>query len=110
MLTKDRIDPGMIHRQNKVSQRLALPMTPAEYCLKWVAPHFPIDPDTNKRKRGYREECKRQLSKATKLSESTINDWGSDLSGHPDDPRLYHELAMADALRDVIEKGARIFE
>ena len=111
------IDPTAIARHNRatiLNQRLSQTMTPKEYCEKWVAPQFPVDPKTGKRKRGYRAECIRQLSKATKISESRIKNWGSELDGYSKDKaeldRLSHVLTLANFFREAIELGKKIFE
>jgi len=67
---------------------------PIEYCKRWVKS---VDPDS----RGYRKACIKELSKATKLSELTIKDWGENFEGRPN--YVLHILSQADKLNQIRE-------
>lgn len=64
------------HRSQRLDRLLAKPMEPEDFCSRWVTS---ITPD----EWGYYSTCVRELSKATGISERTVQGWGPTFSKRP---------------------------
>jgi hypothetical protein len=86
------------HHRVELLKTLALralsPVEPIEYCKRWIKG---VDPNS----RGYRKTCIEELAKATKLSKTTIKDWGEGFESRPS--YVLHILAQADKLNQIRE-------
>ncbi len=70
---------------------LRIPLEPKEYCERWV--------DFPKEERGYYTACVSALAKVTGLSRRTVEKWGPEFKGCPDQTKLM--LRYRDILNQI---------
>ncbi|NER26437.1 MAG: hypothetical protein F6J89_02120 [Symploca sp. SIO1C4] len=93
------IKRNSLRKDHRIDRLRILPLTPEEYCRRWIPKLRGIQPD----ERGYRQACIIELARITTLKENTINTWGKDFK---DAPRYVQAICrMADMLNQIREKA-----
>lgn len=88
--------------RQRLDQLRQLPLTPQEYCQRWVFKLTGIAPQ----ERGYRSACIRELAKVTGLKERSIdNNWGQNFQDHPQWVKVCLRHAdLVNQMREVIAR------
>ncbi|MFG6094257.1 hypothetical protein SPB21_03360 [Leptothoe sp. ISB3NOV94-8A] len=66
-------------RKSGIDEFMDKPLSPAEYCAKWVPEMHNIKPNEY----GYKGLCIKELHRITGYSEKTIKNWGSNFERAP---------------------------
>ena len=81
--------------KEKINQ--SKPVTPKEYCEKWV----PYKTGRQPTDRGYISACVKELAEVLDYAEISIRKWGKDFEGHPENVRRH--LSNKDKLNAIDE-------